>query len=224
MKTKEEMIKEKMLQEAIVSNNIIEVKGLLELGVDLGAVYMVSNMGNYIYTKPMATALGLAISYNRPEIVKLLTEKGIKLHSADRLPALNFALAYDVPESTEIVKILIDAGADVNEMGFDNYTPLDVAIYGNRHLEIKMLLDAGADINGVKKFDRIFDQMDIETVRIIAGAGFDFDKYKGWLYRKPNHNFKPGVKDFIINLFENDEEEQKVKIRAQMRKILEQVE
>ena len=221
MKTKEEMIKEKMLQEAIVSNNIIEVKGLLELGVDLGAVYMVRNMRNYI---SMATALGLAISYNRPEIVKLLTEKGIKLHSADRLPALHSALVFDTPESTEIVKILIDAGADVNEISYELCTPLYVAINHNRHLEIKMLLDAGADINGVKKFDRIFDRMDIETVRIIAGAGFDFDKYKGWLYRKPNHNFKPGVKDFLINLFENDEEEQKVKIRAQMRKILEQVE
>jgi len=52
----------------------------------------------------------------------------------------------------EITKLLIEAGADVNETDCEGGSPLMVACHYNKNVEIvKMLLSAGADINAVTK-------------------------------------------------------------------------
>jgi len=48
---------------------------------------------------------------------------------------------------TEIAKLLIDNGAQINKQKFDGYTPLMLAVLNEHPDMIKLLLEAGADIN-----------------------------------------------------------------------------
>ena len=75
----------------------------------------------------------------------------------------------------EAVKILIDAGADVNartkKNGLWGETPLDYAAHYGESEAVKILIDAGADVNtnifyGVKKS---------ETIKILIDTGVDFN-------------------------------------------------
>jgi ankyrin repeat protein len=49
-----------------------------------------------------------------------------------------------------IVKLLLKAGADINSPGFDNETPLLVAIRNNQAAVVKFLIANGGDFKGVK--------------------------------------------------------------------------
>lgn len=52
-----------------------------------------------------------------------------------------------VKESTEIARLLIEKGADVNAMNYDGERPLHIAsLYGNVEI-VKLLIDRGADVN-----------------------------------------------------------------------------
>ena len=47
----------------------------------------------------------------------------------------------------EVVKVLLEAGADVDKAGEDGVTPLMLAVAGDHEAVVKVLLDAGADVN-----------------------------------------------------------------------------
>ncbi len=53
---------------------------------------------------------------------------------------------------TELVKLLIAAGADVNRADKVGETPLNNAAYYGRTECVKLLIDAGADVNKADKF------------------------------------------------------------------------
>ena len=88
---------------------------------------------------------------------------------------------------TEIVKMLIDAGADVNAKNSYGNTPLDLAVrYGHADV-VNLLIDAGADVNA-KDLDAwtplhvasLYGNIKIIKVLIDFGADVDAkDKY-GW--------------------------------------------
>jgi len=50
-------------------------------------------------------------------------------------------------DRTETVKLLIERGADVNEKGRDNFTPLHWAAYYGKTEMVKILLSKGAEVN-----------------------------------------------------------------------------
>jgi ankyrin repeat protein len=108
----------------------------------------------------------LAASYNGyVEIVKLLLDKGadINAKSGDGYTALILASAYGHAKSgyiilnknifaspnryTEIVKLLLDKGADINERDSDNATALLRASQNGLMEVVKLLLNKGADVN-----------------------------------------------------------------------------
>ena len=97
-----------------------------------------------------STLLYWAADLGYVESVKLLVEKGAKLNEKNNLgdTALMAAvLNFDIrPEANTgiIVKILIDAGADVNILDNKNNSPLLLAAYRKNKGIIKMLIDAGA--------------------------------------------------------------------------------
>jgi ankyrin repeat protein len=49
--------------------------------------------------------------------------------------------------NTDIVKLLLDAGADVNLQGGNYGTALQAASAGGHSRSVRLLLDAGADVN-----------------------------------------------------------------------------
>jgi ankyrin repeat protein len=97
-----------------------------------------------------STLLYWAANLGYVESVKLLVEKGAKLNEKNNLgdTALMAAvLHFDIrPEANTgiIVKILIDAGANVNILDNKNNSPLLLAAYKKNKEIIRMLIDAGA--------------------------------------------------------------------------------
>jgi ankyrin repeat protein len=88
------------------------------------------------------TALIAAVRY--PEAIKVLMEAGAKVN--DRQTVLGMTALYVAAQNgwTDSVRVLIDAGADVNISDTDGQTPLNRAIVG-KHTEVADLLrKAGA--------------------------------------------------------------------------------
>ncbi len=93
--------------------------------------------------------LGLAAFFKRPEVMKVLLENGADPHLATR-PAgftpLHSAVADDQgTEVKDMVRWLLDAGADPNARSATDGTPLHTAAFTGNLEVIRMLLAAGAD-------------------------------------------------------------------------------
>jgi ankyrin repeat protein len=76
---------------------------------------------------------------------------------------------------TEIVKGLIDAGANVNATDWDNHTLLIQASESGDHAIMRLLIAAGADVNAKNSYGRtpLMYAADgcAETARILLEAG-----------------------------------------------------
>jgi ankyrin repeat protein len=99
------------------------------------------------------TALGIAAHYGQVEAVRTLLRLGADVNqlSQSKIPfipsntALHAAIAGD--RSVEVVKILLDHGADVTLTDSNHHTPLQAAAF-NGNVEIgRLLLEKGADVN-----------------------------------------------------------------------------
>lgn len=93
--------------------------------------------------------LGLAAFFKREEAVRALIELGADVTPASRnggFTALHSAVADDEgPGVKEIVKALLDAGADPNARNASGGTPLHTAGFTGNIAIVQMLLAAGAD-------------------------------------------------------------------------------
>jgi len=92
--------------------------------------------------------------------------------SQDRTP-LHLAIYSNF---SEIVRMLIDAGANLNMQDKHGDTPLLVAIMKNNPIIVQMLIDAGADLNMQAKNGRTAlhlaaDLREKEIVRMLIDAG-----------------------------------------------------
>jgi ankyrin repeat protein len=129
---------------------------LLERGIDVNA-----RGGNELTALENAAALGI------PYYVRRLIEKGANVHAMDKhgfTPLLS-VLMYVSPNMPsnykEVIKLLLDAGADINQQigipkkpvnytlevdpGFKGSTALFFAIYSRNKFLVKFLLEHGAD-------------------------------------------------------------------------------
>ena len=107
------------------------------------------------YTRPLI----LAAQGAREDVVQLLIQHGADVNASSwkdfkrpsldlgpwRTTALNEAIEADL--STDTVKILLDAGADVNAQTLFKATPLTRALRHQRYDLAKMLIRLGADVN-----------------------------------------------------------------------------
>ena len=116
--------------------------------------------------------LGLAAFFKRPEAVKALVELGADVRLASR-PAgftpLHSAVADDEGVAVnEIVRVLLDAGADPNAQSASGGTPVHTAAFTGNIAVLEMLLAAGGDATIADKKDKT--PLDIAREQKQAGA------------------------------------------------------
>ncbi len=162
---------------AVKENNIELVKLILDKDANIN---LNSNISDYNYK---LSPLMIASQNNNKEIVNLLIERGanVNLINSYSMTAL-MATIYDRSEVTsekiEIMKILIDAGADVNLSIIENETTLD-KVWGNV-VASKLLIDNGAGVNSIETFSGFSKLMcaaykgDDEMVKYLLKHGADY--------------------------------------------------
>lgn len=96
------------------------------------------------------TPLGLAAFFRRPDVARLLLERGADPSIAStnklRVAPLHSAVATDAaPVDVSIVRMLLEAGAPVNVPHLGGGTPLHSAAYVGDMEVVRMLLDRGGD-------------------------------------------------------------------------------
>ena len=134
------------------------------------------------------TPLLASIVENNWEVAKLLIETGadvnLGIETGNRYTPLLLITSQKKP-SLDIFNMLIKAGADINAIDKDSWTPLHYAVKNN-HIEIvNLLIEAGADVNiasytGDKLTPLLLlssltePNMEILKMLIIAGASVDY--------------------------------------------------
>lgn len=131
---------EKTLDESQYSSWMKTVKLLLDKGVPIEA-----------RDEDGSTPLMVAAAYGETDMFKLLLSRGADIHAKSKFGSALMGAACQCAVATmngtyNIIKILLEKGADPNERGRDGVTPLIAAsgMQGDPAV-LKVLLDAGAD-------------------------------------------------------------------------------
>lgn len=120
------------LQMAAENGRIILVKTLLEHGADIDTA-----------TADGDTALDLAILAGRTEVAEVLLAHGARLEAS----ALLLKAAAQGVTDRDIVRFLIERGADTEQRNAAGDTPLLIAIRQGNHRLATHLVNMGADVN-----------------------------------------------------------------------------
>ena len=156
---KEEKFGGTLLMIAVRTNKQKSVKTLLELGAD-------PNVPNDTIRNFGRNAVIYASKFGTPQMLKLLLEYGGDPNSIERgvhqdnldnwIPARHFALYDAIPDGIRKVKLLVEAGADVNMQTEDiDSGTIKIAMVFD-HMDVLLyLLEHGADYN--RKFERMID-------------------------------------------------------------------
>jgi ankyrin repeat protein len=143
---------------------------------DLAALRAAVDDPDIVPNGPMPLAIGpcleYAIYHSPLPFIRTLLENGADLNPTDHagFPPLIAALscsnphpgAPGRPDVAEIIELLLSFGADPNQRGLNDYTPLHMAA-GERNLRaVEILLDGGADPRLQTRID------DCETPREMA--------------------------------------------------------
>ena len=123
------------LADASLNGHAEAVKLLVEGGADLG--------------KYGGSSLVWAVRKRHADIARYLLDKGVSARSGHGDKAL---IAASEGGDTEMARLLIDKGADVNARDSSKYTALIRAAEKGRAETAEMLIDKGANINDADKF------------------------------------------------------------------------
>lgn len=113
--------------------------------------------------------------------VRFLIDHGANVNLATKRGRTALLVAAMSDNSYEIVKLLMDKGADVKAVDFLHTTPLRGAVLGNDTRTIKLLIDAGVDVN-------VADLPGISPLMIAAGWNGNVEATKALLAKGANVN------------------------------------
>ena len=185
---------------AIKENNVNLVKMIINKGANINIISFINNYSDEY------SPLMIASKNGNKEIVNLLIKNGanVNLLNSSSMSAL-MATTYDrhliTPEQIEVMKILIDAGANPNLSIIENETTLD-RVWGN-DIASKLLINNGADVNGIEIFSGFTKLMGA------AYAGDDI-MVKYLLNHGADHTFRDYEEDKTALMFAQDRGNNKV--------------
>jgi len=145
-------------------------KILIDKGADVNAAHSTNHTVLYH---------ALEASQLHAELIQLLVDAGVNMDYWPLMWAIQYQ--YRNSEVAELMAILIEAGADVNERGQTGLTALTYAAGSGRDQLVDILLRAGADINAtVESSGRTVLACAVagehtETVRLLIKAGVDLE-------------------------------------------------
>ena len=164
------------LRDAAAAGDVAKVRRLLKLGLDPSAVPPDGE----------DTAVLAAVYARKPEVVRVLARAGADLNDGWPYKPLGLAAEWG---HLELVRALIEGGADVNLPDDSGNAPLDEAVHKKHVAVIEELLRAGADPNFVSDENRRRGNVhsplqhaayDGELLAVLqkhgAGVGKDFTK------------------------------------------------
>jgi ankyrin repeat protein len=134
--THEKEILNLKLREAITNGNEVEIDNLLIQGAFLDAAndYALKALINVFKNRKTA-------------LLKKLLKSTINLHNANEQRLMNAFIANSGKEHFEQMKILFDAGINMNCQDNNGMTVLMFASHSDNYKLAKVFLDAGADVN-----------------------------------------------------------------------------
>ena len=185
---------------AIKENNVNLVKMIINKGANINIISFINNYSDEY------SPLMIASKNGNKEIVNLLIKNGanVNLLNSSSMSAL-MTTTYDrhliTPEQIEVMKILIDAGANPNLSIIENETTLD-RVWGN-DIASKLLINNGADVNGIEIFSGFTKLMGA------AYAGDDI-MVKYLLNHGADHTFRDYEEDKTALMFAKDRGNNKV--------------
>ena len=99
--------------------------------------------------------LEYAIYHGPLALIRALVDLGAGLNHGEEtgFPSIIAALSTDREDRHEIVELLLDAGADIEQRGVNDYTPLHYAATRNDARAVELLLSKGADPAARTRFD-----------------------------------------------------------------------
>jgi ankyrin repeat protein len=99
--------------------------------------------------------LEYAIYHSPIRFVGVLVEMGADPNYGDHagFPSLIAALSTDRQDKHDLIDLLIAAGADIEQRGINDYTPLHYAAAQNDTMAIESLVSAGADLTARTRID-----------------------------------------------------------------------
>ncbi len=117
-----------------------------------------------------STVLGLALGTAPLATVRELLAMGADPDYAtdDGFPAIVETVILNRPDRIEIIEELLNAGADIERRGINNWTPLQAAAAGNDAAAVRLLLSRGADIGARTGIDD--DNTALEEAEMLGSA------------------------------------------------------
>lgn len=185
-----------LLNESAKCNALELAKFLIKSGVDVNAI------------KHNCTALNYAIFSNSYEVAKVLIESGAVLSPSIMLSTVGFQV-----NSSKIVELLIEVGADINAVDEDGNTTLHRAMCLSNPEIAEILIKKGADLEIKNKLGEtplayfhkqwVAGSNPLPIVKLLVKAGANLevvDKMKRTLLIKAILSKFPNVAEFLIEL------------------------
>jgi ankyrin repeat protein len=116
-------------------------KALIDAGADVNARAPIMGTSGALFS---------AVVSGHPEVVRLLLKSGAIVdqraaHTGST--PLAWAAGERKTDRSEVIRLLLEAGADANAHGFNGRAPLEAAASSGRPEHVKLLLEAGADVH-----------------------------------------------------------------------------
>ncbi|XP_059176235.1 serine/threonine-protein phosphatase 6 regulatory ankyrin repeat subunit B-like [Physella acuta] len=136
------------------------------------------------------TMLMKAVQTNKMHIVQFLFQKGVNIHEVDGKG--NTALHFAYGGKSEIISLLLAAGAEVDVKNSEHQTPLHVAANASDTEMINLLIEAKADINCLDKrwqtpLAICVENSDLNTATCLLRHGAEVNTVN-------NHGFTPLIR------------------------------
>jgi len=142
-----------------------------------------------------------AIDCGTFEVIEWMVDQKVSLHFRDDegYTVLHSALERDKADKQKVLRLLIQAGADINAKGINDYTPAHKAAAWGDLDSLRLLVDSGADLTIRTEIDEyetplgetVAMNAPLEVIKYLRKRGGGADQPPTALESKPEDNSNP---------------------------------